>query len=91
MTTVVTDLFLSLTPDKVLEAVEAGGLRCNPVCYALNSFENRVYEIELEDGSRVVSKFYRPGRWSEQQLLEEHQFLSDLEQAEIEVSLVGNR
>jgi len=85
MTTAVTDLFLSLTPDKVLEAVEAGGLRCNPVCYALNSFENRVYEIELEDGSRVVSKFYRPGRWSEQQLLEEHQFLSDLEQAEIEV------
>ena len=85
MTNTVTDLFLSLTPEKVLQAVERGGLRCNPVCYALNSFENRVYEIELEDKTRIVSKFYRPGRWSMDQLMEEHQFLNDLEQAEIEV------
>ncbi len=80
-----TDLFLSLTPEKVLAAVEAGGLRCNPVCYPLNSFENRVYEVELEDRTRVVAKFYRPGRWSEEQILEEHQFLSDLADEELPV------
>ncbi|HEY0511876.1 MAG TPA: serine/threonine protein kinase [Thermoanaerobaculia bacterium] len=80
-----TDLFLSLTPEKVLAAVAAGGLDCNPVCYPLNSFENRVYEVELADRSRVVAKFYRPGRWSEEQILEEHRFLDDLEEQEIPV------
>ncbi len=69
------DLFLSLTPDRVLAAVEAAGLETNPVCYPLNSFENRVYEVELVDRSRIVAKFYRPGRWSEEQILEEHRFL----------------
>lgn len=81
----VTDLFLALTPDKVLAAVEAGGLACNPVCYPLNSFENRVYEVELTDRSRVVAKFYRPGRWSEAQILEEHRFLDELAADEIPV------
>lgn len=80
-----TDLFLSLTPEKVLAAVEAGGLRTNPVCYPLNSFENRVYEVELEDRTRVVAKFYRPGRWREEQILEEHQFLADLAADELPV------
>jgi Ser/Thr protein kinase RdoA (MazF antagonist) len=80
-----TDLFLSLTPEKVLAAVEAGGLKCNPVCYPLNSFENRVYEVELEDRTRIVAKFYRPGRWSEEQILEEHQFLADLAAEELSV------
>ena len=80
-----TDLFLSLTPEKVLEAVEAAGLRCNPVCYPLNSFENRVYEVELEDRSRVVAKFYRPGRWTREQILEDHLFLKDLAWQEIPV------
>ena len=80
-----TDLFLSLTPEKVLAAVEAGGLQCNPVCYPLNSFENRVYEVELADRTRVVAKFYRPGRWSEEQILEEHQLLADLAAEEIPV------
>lgn len=83
-----TDLFLSLTPEKVLAAVETGGLRCNPVCYALNSFENRVYEVELEDRTRVVSKFYRPGRWTAEQILEEHEFVADLAAAEIPVCTV---
>jgi Ser/Thr protein kinase RdoA (MazF antagonist) len=81
----VSDLFLSLTPEKVLAAVEAGGLAVNPVCYPLNSFENRVYEVELEDRTRIVAKFYRPGRWSEEQLLEEHAFLSELDQDEVPV------
>jgi Ser/Thr protein kinase RdoA (MazF antagonist) len=80
-----TGLFLSLTPEKVLAAVEAGGLRCNPVCYPLNSFENRVYEVELADRARVVAKFYRPGRWSAEQILEEHQFLDDLATDELPV------
>ena len=80
-----TDLFLSLSPEAVLQAVEAGGMRCKPVCFPLNSFENRVYLMELEDDTRVVSKFYRPGRWSEEQIMEEHQFLTDLDEKEIPV------
>lgn len=79
------DLFLSLTPERVLAAVEAGGLQCNPVCYPLNSFENRVYEVELQDRTRIVAKFYRPGRWSEEQILEEHEFLGELDREEIPV------
>ena len=81
----VTDLFLSLTPERVFDAVEAGGLRSSPICQALNSFENRVYEIGLDDGSRVVGKFYRPGRWSSEQILDEHRFMTDLQQAEVSV------
>ncbi|WP_437878196.1 serine/threonine protein kinase [Sorangium sp. So ce513] len=80
-----TDLFLSLTPHKVIEAVEAAGLYCNRVCYPLNSFENRVYEVELEDRTRIIAKFYRPGRWTREQILEEHGFLAELAEAEIPV------
>ncbi len=80
-----TDLFLALTPERVLEAVEGGGLEVRPVCYPLNSFENRVYEVELADRTRVVAKFYRPGRWSEPQILEEHRFLAELDREEIPV------
>jgi Ser/Thr protein kinase RdoA (MazF antagonist) len=79
------DLFFDLTPERVLGAVEAGGWACNPVSYPLNSFENRVYEVELADRSRVVAKFYRPGRWSAEQILEEHAFLADLAAEEIPV------
>ena len=80
-----TDLFLSLTPHKVLEAVESSGVRCNPLCYPLNSFENRVYEVECEDRTRLVAKFYRPGRWTGEQIREEHQFLADLAEDEVPV------
>lgn len=79
------DLFLSLTPERVLDAVEAAGLSCNAVCYPLNSFENRVYEVELADRTRIIAKFYRPGRWTEEQILEEHRFLADLDAAEVPV------
>ena len=91
--------FFELTPDRVLDAVESGGFRVTGRCTALNSFENRVYDVELEgeetpahpsqnrrvepQGSRRIVKFYRPGRWSREQLLEEHEFLADLEHAEI--------
>jgi Ser/Thr protein kinase RdoA (MazF antagonist) len=80
-----TDLFLALTPERVLDAVEAAGLQCNPVCHGLNSYENRVYDIELSDQTRVVAKFYRPQRWSREQILEEHQFMADLEAAEVPI------
>ncbi len=80
-----TDLFLELTPERVLDAVEAAGLEVRPLCYPLNSFENRVYEVELADRTRVVAKFYRPGRWSAAQILAEHRFLADADAAEIPV------
>ena len=79
------DLFLGLTPDRVLEAVEAAGLPVNPVCYPLNAYENRVYEVELADRSRVIAKFYRPTRWSAEQILEEHAFVAELAAEEIDV------
>lgn len=77
--------FFALTPDRVLDAVEFGGRRATGYALALNSLENRVYEIELEEGARLVAKFYRPGRWSQQALLDEHQFLSELVAAEVPV------
>lgn len=82
------DSFFSLTPEKVLDAVEAAGLATNPVCYPLNSFENRVYEVELADRTRIVAKFYRPGRWSREQIEEEHAFVEDLAGDEVPVTPV---
>jgi len=76
--------FFALTPDRVLDAVEVGGLRCTGRCMALRAFENRVYEVELEDERSVVVKFYRPGRWSRETILDEHQFLADLVEAELD-------
>src|SRR5213079_1956610 len=75
--------FFSLTPDRVLDAVEVGGLRCTGRCLPLRAFENRVYEVELEDERRLVVKFYRPGRWSRETILDEHAFLADLMAAEV--------
>jgi Ser/Thr protein kinase RdoA (MazF antagonist) len=77
--------FYSLTPDRVLDAVEVGGLRCTGRCLPLRAFENRVYEVELEDERRLVVKFYRPGRWSRATILDEHAFLADLADAELAV------
>src|SRR5262244_460062 len=75
--------FFALTPDRVLDAVEVGGLRCTGRCLPLRAFENRVYEVELEDERRLVVKFYRPGRWSRETILDEHRFLEDLVAAEV--------
>ncbi|MGH7276639.1 MAG: serine/threonine protein kinase [Candidatus Rokuibacteriota bacterium] len=75
--------FFALTPDRVLDAVEVGGLRCTGRCLPLRAFENRVYEVELEDERRLVVKFYRPGRWSHETILDEHAFLADLAAAEV--------
>ncbi len=80
-----TDLFLKLTPDWVLKAVEAGGFEPTGHCMALHCLENRVYDLKLEDESHIVTKFYRPGRWSREAILEEHRFLLDLQEEEIPV------
>jgi len=77
--------FASLGPDEVLTALEAIGIRCDGRLQALNSFENRVYLVGLEDGGSCVAKFYRPGRWLTTQILEEHRFAHELTQAEIPV------
>lgn len=79
------DLFLALTPDWVLKAVEAGGFEPTGHVMALHCLENRVYDLKLETGDHVVAKFYRPGRWTEEAILEEHAFLRDLREAEIPV------
>jgi Ser/Thr protein kinase RdoA (MazF antagonist) len=78
--------FHALTPDTILAAVEAAdacGRRATGYALSLNSLENRVYEVELEDGARLVAKFYRPGRWSEAAIQEEHDFLRELVEAEV--------
>ncbi len=77
--------FFNLTPDIIIKAVEESGFEPTGHCMALNSYENRVYDLRLEDGSHVVSKFYRPGRWSRDQILEEHAFLLELRADEIPV------
>ena len=77
--------YAALTPDVVLDALASVGLwgdgRLNP----LSSYENRVYQVWLEDGSKVVCKFYRPGRWSDAAIAEEHQFSQQLADAEVPV------
>jgi Ser/Thr protein kinase RdoA (MazF antagonist) len=73
-----------LLPDTVLAAVETTGLACSGSILALNSYENRVYQIGTEDGF-VVVKFYRPGRWSDAAILEEHAFALELAEHEIPV------
>jgi len=77
--------YAGLTPDTVLDALEHAGLRGDGRMLALNSYENRVYQANLEDGSAVVAKFYRPHRWSDAQLAEEHAFALELEEREIPV------
>ena len=77
--------FYNLSPDLIMEAAEQGGLRPTGYCMALNSYENRVYELAQEDGSHVVAKFYRPGRWTRDQIREEHELLFELRSEEIPV------
>jgi Ser/Thr protein kinase RdoA (MazF antagonist) len=76
--------FSSLTPDRVLEAVEESlHQRCNGLIRPLPSYINRVYEIALESGEPLVAKFYRPGRWNREALLEEHAFVQACAHEEI--------
>lgn len=77
--------FQHLGPDAVLDAVESLGYEANGQVFALNSYENRVYQIGLERGDKLVCKFYRPDRWSDAQILEEHQFAQELATLDIPV------
>jgi len=77
--------YATLTPDCVLDAVEAAGFPPDGRLLALNSFENRVYQIGIEDAPPLIAKFYRPQRWSDAAIAEEHAFLGELAEAEIPV------
>jgi Ser/Thr protein kinase RdoA (MazF antagonist) len=77
--------YTDLSPEVVLDALEAVGHRCDGRVLALNSYENRVYQIGIEDSTPVVAKFYRPGRWSDEAIREEHAFSLELAAQEIPV------
>lgn len=84
-----TEFFFGLTPEIILDCVEKAGIPTTGRCLQRNSMENRVYEVELDVDSRLaqdrfrIVKFYRPGRWSEEQILEEHSFLLELHENEV--------
>jgi len=75
--------YYRLDPDTVIHAVESTGQLSDGRLLALNSYENRVYQVGLEDAEPVIAKFYRPGRWSDEQILEEHEFALQLAMSEI--------
>ena len=77
--------YYKLSPDTVIDAIESVGLICDYRVLALNSFENRVYQIGVEESEPVVAKFYRPQRWSDEQIIEEHAFCQELCDAELPV------
>jgi len=77
--------YQDLTPDTLLNAVESAGFRCDGRLLALNSYENRVYQIGIEESEPLVAKFYRPHRWSDEAILEEHAFTLELADREIPV------
>ncbi len=77
--------YARLDPQQVLSSLDAVGLRGDGRVLQLNSYENRVFQVFLEDGRAVVAKFYRPGRWSDAQIVEEHGFALELAEAEVPV------
>ncbi len=77
--------FSTLPPDSVLNALESVGFRSDGRLLALNSYENRVYQIGIEEDVPLVAKFYRPGRWTDAAILEEHGFVQELAEREIPV------
>lgn len=77
--------FTELSPDLIMDAVESTGFRCDYRILALNSYENRVYQIGIEDSDPVIGKFYRPDRWSDEAIVEEHEFTQELADEEISV------
>ena len=77
--------FSRLAPDCVLDALDSVGVRGDGRLLALNSYENRVYQVGCEEGPPVVVKFYRPARWSAAQILEEHAFVAELAAREVPV------
>ena len=77
--------YAALTPEVILDAVETFDLRCTGALHALNSYENRVYRVDTEERGPVAAKFYRPGRWSDAAIHEEHGFALELAAQEIPV------
>lgn len=77
--------FETLTPDLVLDAVESIGFLSDARILALNSYENRVYQVGIEDSEPLIAKFYRPQRWTNEAILEEHQFTFELANVDIPV------
>lgn len=77
--------YTGLTPDMILDAIESIGVYPQSGLLPLNSYENRVYQFVCDQGKRYVVKFYRPQRWSQQQIIEEHQYCQHLAQHDIEV------
>jgi len=77
--------YQDLQPDDILDTLESLGFACNGRLLALNSYENRVYQVGIEDARPVVAKFYRPGRWSDAAIQEEHDFAAELAAADIPV------
>lgn len=77
--------FEDLTPDFIIDAVESRGYRCDGRILALNSYENRVYQVGIDEAEPLIAKFYRPGRWSDAQILEEHGFCKELVEQELPV------
>ena len=80
-----TEAFLLLGPDAILTAVEQAGYSCDGRILPLNSYENRVYQVGISDDLPVVVKFYRPARWSDDEILEEHRFTQELADHELSV------
>lgn len=77
--------FETLTPDLVLDAVESIGFLSDARVLALNSYENRVYQVGIEDSEPLIAKFYRPQRWTNDAILEEHRFTFELAECEVPV------
>lgn len=75
----------NLDPSLILNAIESVGFRCTGSLFALNSYENRVYQVGIEDAVPIIAKFYRPYRWSNEAIIEEHQFALELLEHEIPV------
>jgi Ser/Thr protein kinase RdoA (MazF antagonist) len=83
VTSIDTTPYYRLDPDRVLQSVESAGFLCDGRLLPLNSYENRVYQVGIEDSAPLIVKFYRPGRWSDEEILEEHAFSLELDSAEI--------
>ncbi len=77
--------FHILTPDFIMDAVESQGFRCDCRNLTLNSYENRVYQVGIEDARPMIAKFYRPARWRDEQIIEEHDFSHELAGHELPV------
>lgn len=77
--------FQRLTPTFVMDAVESQGFVCDSRLFALNSYENRVYQVGIDEAQPLIAKFYRPHRWNEAQILEEHNFCFELVEHELPI------